>query len=170
MFLSPVNFLCSEANFYIFCLFSFFFVSVFFFLPSCGLLECFSEFHLVYRECFCISLYVYLFSCLLQPSDTNNITAYWCHHFTISNEAQKPYIPLYSFIYIIVNTFSLHSELHQTRMKQGSQGWCSVTIWRDGAGRSGRMGEHMYIYLWPIHVDVWQKPSQYCKVIILQVK
>ena len=115
-------------------------------------------------------IYVYLFSCLLQPSDTNNITAYWCHHFTISNEAQKPYIPLYSFIYIIVNTFSLHSELHQTRMKQGSQGWCSVTIWRDGAGRSGRMGEHMYIYLWPIHVDVWQKPSQYCKVIILQVK
>ena len=25
-------------------------------------------------------------------------------------------------------------------------------------------------YLWPIHVDVWQKPSQYCKAIILQLK
>ena len=24
--------------------------------------------------------------------------------------------------------------------------------------------------LWPIHVDVWQKPTQYCKVIILQFK
>ena len=24
------------------------------------------------------------------------------------------------------------------------------------------------VYLWPIHVDVWQKPSQYCKVIIFQ--
>ena len=23
-------------------------------------------------------------------------------------------------------------------------------------------------YLWLIHVDVWQKPSQYCKAIILQ--
>ena len=27
-----------------------------------------------------------------------------------------------------------------------------------------------YVYLWPIHVDVWWKPSQYCKVIILQKK
>ena len=24
--------------------------------------------------------------------------------------------------------------------------------------------------LWPIHVEVWQKPSPYCKVIILQLK
>ena len=28
----------------------------------------------------------------------------------------------------------------------------------------------MYVYLWPIHVDVWQKPTQYCKAIILQLK
>jgi len=28
----------------------------------------------------------------------------------------------------------------------------------------------MYVYLWLIHVDEWQKPSQYCKVIILQLK
>ena len=26
-----------------------------------------------------------------------------------------------------------------------------------------------HVYLWPIHVDVWQKPSQYCKVIIFQL-
>ena len=24
--------------------------------------------------------------------------------------------------------------------------------------------------LWPIHVDVWPKPSHYCKLIILQLK
>ena len=24
--------------------------------------------------------------------------------------------------------------------------------------------------VWLIHVDVWQKPSQYCKVIILQLE
>ena len=32
--------------------------------------------------------------------------------------------------------------------------------------------EGTYVYLWPIHADVWQKPSQYCKVraIILQLK
>lgn len=28
----------------------------------------------------------------------------------------------------------------------------------------------MYVYLWLIHVDVWQKPTQYCKAIILQLK
>ena len=27
-----------------------------------------------------------------------------------------------------------------------------------------------YVYLWLIHIDVWQKLSQYCKVIILQLK
>ena len=30
--------------------------------------------------------------------------------------------------------------------------------------------EGPYVYLWPIHVDVWQKPTQYCKAIILQLK
>ena len=28
----------------------------------------------------------------------------------------------------------------------------------------------LYEILWPIHVDVWQRPSQYCKVIILQLE
>ena len=27
-----------------------------------------------------------------------------------------------------------------------------------------------YVYLRPIHVDVWQKPTQHCKAIILQLK
>ena len=30
--------------------------------------------------------------------------------------------------------------------------------------------EGMSVYLWLIHVDVWQKPTQYCKVIIFQLK
>ena len=30
--------------------------------------------------------------------------------------------------------------------------------------------ERIYVYLWPIHVDVWQKPIQYSKAIILQLK
>ena len=36
--------------------------------------------------------------------------------------------------------------------------------WQGGSG----WGNTMYPRL--IHVDVWQKPSQYCKVIILQLK
>ena len=30
--------------------------------------------------------------------------------------------------------------------------------------------EGTYVYLWLIHVDVWQNPTQYCKAIILQLK
>ena len=30
--------------------------------------------------------------------------------------------------------------------------------------------EGTYVHLWAIHVDVWQKPTQYCKTIILQLK
>ena len=26
------------------------------------------------------------------------------------------------------------------------------------------------MYLWLIHIDVWQKPAQHCKAIILQLK
>ena len=30
--------------------------------------------------------------------------------------------------------------------------------------------EETYVYLWLIHVDVWKKPTHYCKAIILQLK
>ena len=35
-------------------------------------------------------------------------------------------------------------------------------------GRFRREGT--YVYLWLIHVDVWQKPTQHCKIIVLQLK
>ena len=55
---------------------------------------------------------------------------------------------------------------------QGTQSRCSGTTQRDRVrrevgGGSGWGGTH--VSLWSIHVDVWQKPSQYCKVIILQL-
>ena len=40
-------------------------------------------------------------------------------------------------------------------------------VWEVG-GRFKR--ERTYVHLWLIHVDVWQKSTQYCKVIILQLK
>ena len=30
--------------------------------------------------------------------------------------------------------------------------------------------EGTYVHLWLIHVDVWQKPTQCCKAIVLQLK
>ena len=44
-------------------------------------------------------------------------------------------------------------------------GWDGV-----GDGREVQEGWDIYIYLWMTHVDVWQKPSQYYKTIIIQLK
>jgi len=42
-----------------------------------------------------------------------------------------------------------------------------VIEWEVG-GRAKRKGS--YVYLWLIHVGAWQKATQYCKAIILQLK
>ena len=47
-------------------------------------------------------------------------------------------------------------------MMQGTQSHCSVTTQRGGVGREveGRFKrEEIYVRLWPIHLDVWQKSS-----------
>ena len=38
------------------------------------------------------------------------------------------------------------------------------------AGGRGVQDGGTHVYLWLIHVSVWQIPPQYCKVIILQLK
>ena len=58
-------------------------------------------------------------------------------------------------------------------LKQGTQSQGSGTTQRNRVGRDvgvgfRRWGTH--VYPWPIHVDVLQKPSQYCKFIICQFK
>ena len=45
-------------------------------------------------------------------------------------------------------------------------GWAGLG-W-EGGGRFKR--KETYVYLWLIHVDVWQKPTQHCKATILQFK
>ena len=45
-------------------------------------------------------------------------------------------------------------------MWNNPDGWGGRRVWDGGTH------EHP----WPIHTDVWQKPPQYCKVIILQLK
>ena len=45
--------------------------------------------------------------------------------------------------------------------------WDDPEGWDVGGG-GFRMGTH--IHPWLIHVNVWQKPLQYCKVISLQLK
>ena len=44
----------------------------------------------------------------------------------------------------------------------------SVEGWDEVGGQFKREGT--YVNLWLIHVDVWQKLTQYCKAVIIQLK
>ena len=46
----------------------------------------------------------------------------------------------------------------------------NIEGWEGRAVGRGYKKEGTYVCLWLIHVGVWQKPSQYCKVIVLQLK
>ena len=49
------------------------------------------------------------------------------------------------------------------------EGWDGVRWEMGGRFKRERLFILMYEYLWLIHVDIWQKPTQYCKAIILQL-
>ena len=58
-----------------------------------------------------------------------------------------------------------------------TQGTHTRAVWHtSGRGGDGRGGGRevqecgTYVHLWLIHVDVWQKPAQFCKAIIFQLK
>ena len=53
--------------------------------------------------------------------------------------------------------------MHET----SAQGWCTGKTQRDGMEREvgGESGWGTHVNPWLIHVNVWQKPLQYCKVI-----
>ena len=68
--------------------------------------------------------------------------------------------------------FLLWSPVPVRCMRQGAQGWCTGMTQRDGMGREvgGGSGWGTHVNPWLIHVNVWQNPLQYCKVISLQLK
>ena len=48
--------------------------------------------------------------------------------------------------------------------------WANPERWRREEGGRGVQDGGTHVYLRLIHVNVWQKPSQYCKAIIFQLK
>ena len=56
--------------------------------------------------------------------------------------------------------------MHET----SAQGWYTRMTQKDGMGRKVGGGLRMgNTNQWLIHINVWQKPLQYCKVISLQL-
>ena len=57
--------------------------------------------------------------------------------------------------------------MHET----SARGWYTGMTQRDGWGgrREGGSGWGTHVNPWLIHVNVWQKPLQYCKEISLQL-
>jgi len=54
-------------------------------------------------------------------------------------------------------------------MKQGTQSQGAGTTQRDGMRTGVGLTWGIQVHLWLIHVNVWQKPPQYCTVISLQL-
>ena len=60
------------------------------------------------------------------------------------------------------------SSMHETGHSKPVH-WDNPEGW-DGEGRGWGSGWGTHVDPWLIHVNVWQKPPQYCKVISLQLK
>ena len=48
--------------------------------------------------------------------------------------------------------------------------WDNPQGWGGEGGGRGVQDGGTHVYPWLIHIDVWQKPPQYCKVIRFQLK
>ena len=60
------------------------------------------------------------------------------------------------------------SSLHEA-------GQSKLVLWDNSEGKGGEGGGRgvqdggAHVYLWPTHVDVWQKPSQYCNYLPIKI-
>ena len=48
--------------------------------------------------------------------------------------------------------------------------WDNPKGWDGEGGGRGIQDQETHVHLWLVHVNVWQKPPQYCKAISLQLK
>ena len=74
-----------------------------------------------------------------------------------------------TYILYSVKQISSPGWMHET----SARAWCTGKAQRDGMGKEVggvfRSGWLKHVNPWLIHVHVWQKPLQYCKVISLQL-
>ena len=102
----------------------------------------------------------------------------WSHIFKYSSKPDFycPYGILlceYTIVFHCFHNCQLLFQLWFLKIRlQPSSTRCSMTTyaWVGWGGRweKGFRRDRTYVYLWLIHVDVWQRPTQYCRAIALQ--
>ena len=75
--------------------------------------------------------------------------------------------PVYVFESVLMRWMKLEPII-QSVLRAGALGWPWGMGW--GGIQEGGSGWETYVHPWLIHVNIWQKPPQYCKVISLQLK
>ena len=65
----------------------------------------------------------------------------------------------------MTSTNSIHEAGHSKPVL-----WDNPEGWSREGGGWGVQDGRTHVHPWLIYVDVWHKPSQYCKVIVLQLK
>ena len=65
----------------------------------------------------------------------------------------------------MTSTSSIHEARHSKSVL-----WDNPEGWGAEGGRKGVQDGGVPVHPWLIHVDIWQKSPQYCKVISLQFK
>ena len=48
--------------------------------------------------------------------------------------------------------------------------WDNLEGWGGDGGWRGFQDGGAHLYLWLIHVDIWKKPTQYCRLLFLQLQ
>ena len=68
-----------------------------------------------------------------------------------------------------ITMFKIHSQWEfAVWLRKLKQELCINLEGWDGGGSFKREG--IYVYLWLIHVEVWQRTAEFCRAIILQLK
>ena len=77
----------------------------------------------------------------------------------------------FSVALVVLSTLKIDSRWEfAVWLRELKQGLCNNLNRWDGEGDGRELQEGGDIYLWLSHADVWQKPTKFCKAIIVQLK
>ena len=96
------------------------------------------------------------------------INKYWCKLCIYLNVFIYSFVPSTAKILTGKNQVVKKLVSFYRVLRAGALGWPWGMGW--GGRWEGGSGWGTQVHPWLIHVNVWQKPPQYCKVIILQLK